>query len=191
MTKLDSKHYEELKNEAANIIEDFCIDKYPFDILTFLKKIGIRSIPYSFLDPALSKWLRNVFPDAFTIVCTNNISRATIFYNDIDQSRERIRFTLAHEFAHLWLGHPSTKEENDEAAADFLAGYFMVPVPLAWKYSQPTEPTLMRNFDVSLSCARAALKRMESRIKFGPKKLTDYEERILNTVRVIEERESD
>jgi Zn-dependent peptidase ImmA (M78 family) len=64
----------------------------------------------------------------------------------MNRNEPRARFTIAHEFGHLWLGHKKTRHRNvsgreiekiaptikqDEFQADRFAGAFLAPARLA------------------------------------------------------------
>lgn len=92
-----------------------------------------------------------------------------IFYNDTVKSRERIRFTIAHEIGHFVLGHLEFAEktkigrytltdfENDafEKEANYFAKRLLAPLPLVYDFvsiwNRITADLIMDIFDVSFT----------------------------------------
>ena len=114
------ERYDEIREAVADLIEDWGISRYPFSIWKLLRAMGIRVIPYSALPQRLKEIVELHWPDAISVYPPDfNPAKTIIFYNDA-RDRFRIRFTLAHELAHLVLGHPDTGEPKYEDEADFL-----------------------------------------------------------------------
>lgn len=177
----DARRYDEIREEVANLIEDFGIEVYPFSIWKLLRKMGIRIVPYSYLEERFRNEVEEVWPEAFTLRPDNfDPSRTVIFYNDF-KPRERIRFTLAHELAHLTLGHPNSDDYVFENEADIFANYLLAPAPLVIRYSRKDVRTIMSDFVVSSGCAHSILDRTMNRIRYGPRVPLEYESRILAT----------
>lgn len=175
-----SDRYEEIRTTVADLIEDWGITTYPFSIWSLLNKMGIRTIRYSSLPNHLVKWVKLYWPDALTIYPPDfNPAKTIIFYND-KQDREHIRFTLAHELAHLVLMHPGTDEEMYEHEADIFANYFLAPAPLVLRDSALDIESISCDFQVSYSCAWSVMDRTRKRANYGPKSKTEYELRILS-----------
>ena len=174
-----SDRYEEIRTAVADLIEDWGITTYPFSIWSLLKKMGVRTIRYSSLPDHLAKEMRLYWPDAFTIYPPDfNPVKTVIFYND-EQDREHIRFTLAHELAHLVLMHPGTDEEVYEHEADIFANYFLAPAPLVPRDSELNVESISCDFQVSHGCAWSVMDRARKRLSYGPRTKTEYELRIL------------
>lgn len=183
---LSARRCEELRTLAADLIEDFGVTEYPLGIWDLLRRLGVRLIPYSALPAWLRKWTIRCYPDAVTIFPEDfNPARTIVFYNDA-VSRGHVRFTLAHELAHLVLQHSGTGEDIYEHESDFLANYLLGPAPLVLRDSSLDEHVIKRDFDVSYSCALAIRDRTRKRKQWGPRSFTEYEERILACCRVIE-----
>jgi Zn-dependent peptidase ImmA (M78 family) len=184
---LPDKRYDEVRSAAADVIEDWGISIYPFSIWELLRKIGIRVYRYSELQKESQETLKAYYPDGITMRFSDyDPRRIKIYLNDIEKSPERIRFTLAHELAHIVLEHPGTGEEIYEHEADLFANYLLAPEPLISKYSAELDPAIVRDdFAVSYSCAQVACDRAKNRHKFGPAKRTEYELRILNSCHMV------
>lgn len=176
---LASGRYEEIRSTVADLIEDWGISVYPFSVWELVRRMGIRTIRYSELPEWLRAELELYWPDAITIYPRDfNPLRTIIFYNDC-LDREHVRFTIAHELAHLVLMHPGTGEEKYEHEADVFANYLLAPAPLVLRYSRLDIDAIHDDFQVSYGCARSVKDRAEKRRAYGSKTLTEYELRIL------------
>lgn len=180
---LPPERYDEIREEVANLIEDFGISVYPFSIWKLLRNMGIRLVPYSALDSWFREELIKSHPYAITLSPKNfNVAFTTIYYNDDKGfSRKFIRFTLAHELAHLILEHPDTGEKIYEHEANFFANYLLVPAPLVLRDSSIDYEVIEFDFQVSHRCAMSAYDRTAKRKLHGPRRYTEYEHRILKT----------
>ena len=171
--------YEEIRSTVADLIEDWGISVYPFSVWELVRRMGIRTIRYS----ELPEWLRIevelYWPDAITLYPPDfNPAKTVIFYND-RFDREHIRFTVAHELAHLVLMHPDTGEDVYEHEADIFANYLLAPSPLVMRDSMLDVDAIHDDFQVSYGCARSVRDRAKKRYIHGSKNPTEYERRIL------------
>jgi len=89
-----------------------------------------------------------------------------IFYNDFDYSLSRIRFTLAHELAHLILEHEDDGELS-ECEANFAAGYLLAPDPIVIEYSSLETHDIEAKFGVSHECAKVVQRHACNRRRCG------------------------
>lgn len=178
---LSEGRYDEIRLAVADLIEDWGIRVYPFDIWNLLHKMGITTVPYSTLPDDAKALLKEGYPDAFTTYSSSFNSRdITIYYDDQVSSRERIRFTLAHELGHLMLMHPDSGEDIYEHEADIFANYLLAPAPLIIEYSEFDYVEASVDFSVSYSCAKSACDGAARRRCFGSTELVEYEQRILD-----------
>lgn len=178
-SKLPSIRYEEIRATVADLIEDWGIAVYPFSVWSLVRRMGIRTIRYSVLPGRLREETGHYWPLAITVYPPNfDPSKTVIFYND-SRSRKQIRFTIAHELAHLALMHPDTGEEIYEHEADLFANYLLVPAPLVLRDSSIDVKVIHDDFQVSFGCANSARDRIQKRKTFGPAAETEYELRIL------------
>ncbi len=176
---LKSDRYDEIRSIVADLIEDWDISVYPLSVWQLVHRMGIQLIPYSELPEQLRTKVITYWPDAITIYPADfNPARTFILYNE-NLERERIRFTVAHELAHLILMHPSTGKEQYEHEADIFANYLLAPTPLVLRDSDLDIETIHDDFQVSYSCAWSIKDRAEKRRSFGSKDYTEYELRIL------------
>ncbi len=176
---LPGDRYEEIRSIAADLIEDWGLSVYPFSIWGLVRCMGIRTIRYSELPERLRIEVEFYWPDAITIYSSDfNPAKTVIFYND-RFDRDHIRFTIAHELAHLALMHPDTGEDIYEHEADIFANYFLAPAPLVMRDSRLDIDAIHNDFQVSRGCARSVKDRTEKRYAYGSRTFTEYEQRIL------------
>lgn len=173
-----SYRYREIEETIVEFLSDFGRVSYPFDIFGFLLSLGIRLIPYSNLPLENRRALMSAFPDAVTPRPQYfDVRKTTIFYNDIGKDAERVRFTLAHELAHLILEHPSD-DEPFESEANYGAGYILAPDPIVAKFSKRDATVIKHDFSLSDTCAQVALRHTCNRLRCG-KPAAPYEKEII------------
>ncbi len=178
---LAEARYDEIRSVVADLIEDWGISTYPFSIWELLRRMGIRVFRYSELPEQLRSEVMCCWPDAITCYPSDlNPTRTIILYNDF-RERRRIRFTVAHELAHLILMRPGTGEKVYEDEADFFAGYLLAPAPLVLRDSKLDASVISDDYQVSYSCACNVRDRAAKRLAFGSLQRTEYELRILDS----------
>lgn len=93
-----------------------------------------------------------------------------IVFDDTD-TPQRIRFTIAHELGHIFLGHDlrngyHTRRYNivkpsDETEADMFAARLLAPACVLWAIGVDTAEELAMLCNISYSAARIRLQRLE------------------------------
>ena len=110
----------------------------------------------------------------------NGIVYAIIFYNDEIESKERKRFTIAHEIGHIVLGHKGYSEVN-EKEADAFAAQLLLPhcilEELIKRGKNVTESYLTENFGLSKEAARISKMQVGKKIIAGAE--NEFEDIIL------------
>lgn len=180
MQRLKNEHrYDEIREAVVNLIEDYGIRSYPFSVVDLIERIGIKLIKYSSLPNGVQSMLLALRPNALTrIEIFQGTQSVTIFYNDAHPIT-RIRFTLAHELAHVVLGHINSDADQLEAEADIFANYLLGPAPIVIRDSCNSAEAIMEDFNVGYKCARSIQDRTANRIRCG-KPMTEYEHVILD-----------
>lgn len=94
-----------------------------------------------------------------------------IIYNDSAESMWRKRFTIAHEFGHIFLGHPliagyhrRTKDGEKplvESEADMFAARLLCPACVLWGLNLHTADEISNVCQVSKESAKIRANRME------------------------------
>lgn len=92
-----------------------------------------------------------------------------IIYDD-SVSKDRIRFTIAHELGHIFLGHPlvagyhartiDTCKPETETQADIFASRFLAPACVLWALDIHTTEDIMRACNISRQAAKIRAERM-------------------------------
>ena len=101
-----------------------------------------------------------------------------MYYNDMVRV-QRIRFTIAHEIAHIVLGH--TEESRlAESEANFFAKYILAFPVLIHHMGLDDAEDISCIFDVSQTFAEYALSYANKRKQYGPETHTVYEDIILD-----------
>lgn len=178
MLAIAPHRYREIEETIVEFLSDFGKVSYPFDIFGFLLGLGIRLVPYSSLPLKNLRALMLAYPDAVTRRPQNfDVRKMTIFYNDIGRDAERVRFTLAHELAHLVLEHPSD-DEPFESEANYGAGYILAPDPIVAKFSKRDAAVIKHDFSLSDTCAHVVLRHTCNRLRCG-KPAMPYEKKII------------
>lgn len=175
---LNPARYEELNREVADLMETYGVDEYPLDVFALAGRMGIVLRSYSSVPRAKLSLLKDASKDAFTIApCDYEVDTTFICY-DQDANRGRLRQSIAHEIAHIWLEHPSDKEPY-ETEAEYFAAYLLAPIPVIIKLRLGSVWEVKDHFNVSFEAARIALERAHNRCRCG-KPGFEYEYRIID-----------
>lgn len=174
---LGPSRYEELNLEAVDLIETYGIEKYPLNVFALAARMGIVLRPYLSIPFAKRPAFSSVSKDAFTIAPGEyEVDTTFICYNQ-DANKGRLKQSIAHEIAHIWLEHPSD-EEPFETEAEYLAAYLLAPIPLIIQSRLTTVHEVRERFGISFEAARIALERARNRRRCG-KAGFEYEYKII------------
>ena len=148
----------------------------PIDIEKLLSKLGVKydSMDFSFLEKANPDLINEKGKILGAVTLINN--DVCIYYSN-DSSKNRKRFTLAHELAHCCLDAPSLQdghiefrfdERSDdyrEIAANIFAGKLLIPTQkLIEVYNNmiaPLSNVLAKEFSVSIAVMEGRLKELK------------------------------
>lgn len=126
--KLSHGRYEELKRLGADLIEDYAL-RYPLDPFEISDLLGLHVTVHQRGLPSESALCCT--DDGYTIPVQSVRGLKFQVHLNGATSLLRQRFTLLHEIAHIWLGHPRgdgpASDDLVEAEANFLAGYLLAP----------------------------------------------------------------
>lgn len=174
---LTPARYEKLNRETVCLFEDYGQSSFPLDVFALAGKMGIVLTSYSSIPLAKRSAFVDVSKDAFTIASgTYGVDTTFICYNP-SARLSRLRQSIAHEIAHIWLEHPSSAEPY-ETEAEYFAAYLLTPIPLLIKYGFTTPRAVQAAFLTSFEAARISLERAGNRMRCG-KPTFDYEYRIV------------
>lgn len=110
-----------------------------------------------------------------------------IVYDDT-VSKERIRFTIAHELGHIFLGHPlklgyhartiDTDKPETEKQADMFAIRLLAPSCVIWGLGLHTAEEIQNYCNISYSAAKARASRMQILYERNKFLSTDLERKV-------------
>ncbi|MBR3317986.1 MAG: ImmA/IrrE family metallo-endopeptidase [Atopobiaceae bacterium] len=115
-----------IERAAEQLMEDMGLWRYPIKVMDVLQWMGVPLTPYSSFEKQERGEIMQASPDAFLAM---RGSQSEVFYNDGICRCTRIRFSIAHEIGHIWLGHREQTPKN-ERSANYFAGYLLAPHPL-------------------------------------------------------------
>ena len=121
----------------------FGIDSFPIDCFDLVRKCGFRIVKYASLSNKKKIACRTLSNDACFL-------DGTLFY-EAQAHPQRIQFTIAHEFGHIFL-----KTDNEDACDDF-ASHFLAPRILIHKYGYQDAEQLHDAFGLSYKASNRAL----------------------------------
>ena len=168
---IDGAEYDKMVCLSLDILRDYGISDFPLDILTLAEHMGIKTIPYSSLAAQTYAELisKPGTEKGFTIAgkCDNGKVTYTVYYNDVDMTRQACRFTLAHEIKHIANNDFLKKEltEADEQLAEYFAKCLLAPQAIIIAERLSTPDDYVSHFDISVTAAS---------IWFGKKKKRKY-----------------
>lgn len=156
--------YKASRDLSWQILIDQNIDVLPVRISDICRALGIRLRGYSQSHDLLSSiGLCDVCTetDGFTI-------GGMIFYNDIDCTIARQRFTVAHELGHILLHHtgdlinrePSPADNPKETAANVFASRLLAPACVLWGCGVTNAEQIAQLSDISLPAAQFRMARL-------------------------------
>ena len=172
--RLSDNRCEEIKNIVVDTFVRLNICCVPISGFEIVKKLGVKTIPYSSQTEETRQLMMLYSEDGFTI---KHDGLWYIFYND-EKSYGRTNNTLIHESAHIVLNHT---EESDlaEAEANFFAKYAIAPPVLIHKLGLKDCNDVYDRFDISFEAAIYAYNYYRKWLTCGNKFYTDYELRLL------------
>ncbi len=180
---ISSQRYEEIKTIIAEFLEDYDVRELPINVFALAEQMGCKITRASEMPPLNPKNHPGtdrsplLSSDGFNLYDEEN-KRIVIFLNDFDMPINRQRFTIAHEIAHIILGH---HEQGPiiEQEADFAAAYLLAPVSLCLlpgSSSIMDDPAQIQEvFQISNEAAWNAWDRFQTRWKYLCIPECDYE----------------
>lgn len=168
--KLAPWRYDEIEKDVVEFLQDYGATRFPLDVFSICHTLGIIVIPYFVLDDEGTCAAQAASNDAFTL---REGYKFVIAYNQ-DIGAKRIRFSIAHELAHIVLDHfEGTAEEESEA--NWFAAYMLAPLPLIIRYKINSTSKIIDTFDVGFDCANYILIHANNRF-FSGKTWKEHEE---------------
>lgn len=179
--QLKKEQYEMIKQTVIDTFSEYNVQCIPISGFELATKMGITVIPYSSLGEDGEITAKRMSRDGFSLETTDG--KWKIFYNEKDNSYERINRTIMHEIGHYALGHIKSGG-IEEAEANFFAKYALTPPPLVHTLGVEINiSSIKRAFRVSRRAASYAYKYYKRWLDID-EEYTDYELRLLQLFEV-------
>ena len=165
------KNYQQARDASWKILLDCGVDSLPVDVLDVARQLGVRVFSYEQGARIIRRHkLQRIADrtDGFTFaVCGSPM----VFFK-AGTSRQRARFTIAHELGHICLNHlewnrptvvnrePGPHDNPRETAANQFAARLLAPACVLWALDIHTPEDIARLCDISLPAARFRADRM-------------------------------
>ena len=150
---MKGKDYDEVEEEAENLIEDLGLNVFPLDCFMVADLLSIDVHKCSEFSKKDKKFIVSKYKDGFTIF---KKGRYIIYYND-SVGFNRIKFTIWHEIAHIQLGHlekDCTKsKQRQEEEANHFASHVMAPLALIHILELKSPDEIADTFGISIDLA--------------------------------------
>lgn len=151
--------YKNSRNASWQCLVDFDIRSLPVNLKSIAEKAGIRIIKNKSV---------NVLSPSESAVSLCLKGKWHIIYDEED-TYERIRFSIAHELGHIFLGHATAKgyhertvyRNEQESAADMFAIRLLAPACVLWALDLHRAEDIALKCKISLSAARYRAERMK------------------------------
>ena len=168
---MNYKDYQQARDAAWRILIDCQVHELPVKVVKICRELGIAVFSYEKGRSIIEKFnlLEHMArTDGFTIFP----DEPTIFY-DGSMPDARCRFTIAHEFGHLVLGHiqrgqvtavnrePAPGDSPNETAANQFAARVLAPACVLWGMKLHTAEDIAKTCDISRQAASFRAQRME------------------------------
>lgn len=180
--------YKNARDGAWQCLLDFEVRELPVSLNKIAKASGIKLIKNSdvnLLSPNERGYAENVHGKWY------------IVYND-DDSIPAIRFTVAHELGHIYLGHDFDKgyvrskrfvvKPQTESEADVFAARLLCPAVVLWKLDLHTADEIATACNVTNACARIRAERMAQLYQRDAFLISPLERRVLGNFNEFIER---
>ena len=161
---MNYKDYQKSRDLAWEILRREKIDKLPVDVTGICRRLGIAVRYYEEPRPE---------GDGFCAI----IDGVPHIFLRRGQSRQRLRFTVAHELGHILLGHvgeyvlvnrePSPRDDPVEQAANAFAARLLAPACVLWGCKVSSAAEIAAICDISEQAAGYRWERMRILLERG------------------------
>ena len=125
---LQGKAYDRIEEIANDLIEDLGLTLFPVNCFEVAFLLGIEIKKYSDIPEEDREFVISKYEDGYS---SKIIDKYVIYYNEA-LDRNRIKFTIWHEIAHIQLGHLEEDCLGNylrlEEEANHFASYIMAPL---------------------------------------------------------------
>ena len=170
--------YKNLRDAAWQTLIDFKVSSLPVSLLAICTEAGISIIENKHV---------NELRQGESGVSVKQNDKWYIIIEDTE-ILQRQRFTIAHELAHIFLGHKMysgyyTRRENmvksdDETEADMFAARLLAPACVLWGINAQTAEQIASVCNISHEAAKIRAERMEALRKRGKFLLSPLERQV-------------
>ena len=180
--------YKNARNAAWQCLIDYNVKSLPVSVLSIAKSAGIKVIKKSKANKdLLLPYLSGI---SFLIG-----KQWYIVYND-NSTRQRNRFTVAHELGHIFLGHELEKrnrmtqafmksESNAEQEANIFASRLLAPACVLWALGLKNSTEIASVCDISHTAAKFRAERMETLYKRNRFLIAPLEREVYNNFKTF------
>lgn len=154
--------YKKVRDAVWQLFVDFNIGTMPINVVEIASAAGIKVLKNSDV---------NVLHDGEAGASITDGTLWYIVYDDTN-SKQRIRFTIAHELAHIFLGHElisgyhartiNKSKPEVETEADVFASRLLAPACVIWGLGLRSAIDIAKLCDISVQAAEIRASRMET-----------------------------
>lgn len=155
--------YKNARNASWLCIIDYNVYRLPIKVADIARQAGITVLKYSEVN-------KNRLSDGESGATFFEDDTIYIIYRDTE-SKERCRFTIAHELGHIFLGHKLIGDKRSrkfdlskpeiEQEADVFASRLLAPACVLWGLNLHTAEEIAAVCNISISAAQARAERMK------------------------------
>lgn len=184
--KVPHARCKEIEKEILFMYEECEIHTFPIDCFEICRKLHYVVRTYSSLPPDEQFDAYFLSEDSFSRVEVNpltGMNEYVIYYNESIGNSGRIRWSIFHEIAHIYLGHHDHPDDSlydeEEAEANMFARYASAPCPLVNEANCETDTDVAEKFDLSYTASHWAFVSWQNWLRFGSKSYEDFELQML------------
>lgn len=164
---LKGSDYEKIEEEANELIEALGLNVFPLNCFEVAAKLNIKLKSYADItDEEDRKFVESKLADGCSTLKANGY---IIFYNE-QQDKNRIKFTIWHELAHIQLGHIEpgciVPYNVQEMQANHFASYLIAPIAFIHRLGLTNPCEIARIFEISFECACNAFMHYKNAFKY-------------------------
>lgn len=154
-------NYKIVRGAAWQVLIDYGVSELPVSTLDIATVAGVKVVKNNDV---------NILQDGEAGASITDGKDWYIVYNNND-IRQRVRFTIAHEVGHIFLGHAivagyhartiDVAKPDVETQADVFASRLLAPSCVLWALNLHTADDIAKVCDISLAAAKIRADRME------------------------------
>lgn len=166
--------YQQSRNASWQCLIDCGVDRLPVAVSDIAAKLSVKLCEYGDNEGLLRRHHLDPLLEAAGFAYANPDGRLLIFFNEKD-SRQQLRFTIAHELGHILLGHVGPElprgrfltpsDPRLERAADRFAERLLAPACILWAREARTPEEIAALCDIPMETARSRARRMQSLLR--------------------------